>query len=455
MTIENARIFCFSRTDGLQKRIQRLFNENNVVVDFDADLQSIFNYFRSNYYDVLIIDSSARGIELRNCLNTVKKIVSTSAATKILLLVDTHDVGKAIATLKEGVYQYAKLPVKDEELKMLIKTAVEMKSSTVGKQELLDNSVDDRLGELIGSSRQMQRVYQRVRQAAASSAIPVLLLGETGTGKDLVAQTIHQLSDRKNGPYVPINLGALPSELVASELFGHERGSFTGAVRQHKGVFESGRDGTIFLDEIEAISEKIQVSLLRLLEQKTFRRLGGKETYDTNARIVAASNANLDELVRNGYFRQDLYYRLDVFRVDLPALQERQEDIPLLSQEFLAKFGLAYKKENLKLSPECIQIFQEYEWPGNIRELKNVIQRAAIICECDEILPEHLPPKFRKTKKDRPTVEFEIGTPLDLVEREMIVSALALSNNNRTRAAEMLGISRRAIYNKLKKHNIE
>lgn len=451
-----ANIFCFSRTDHLQKRIQRLLSKNmHVIVDHESNLQSIFTHFQNNIYDVLIIDSSACGNELSNCLNTIKKVVSSSAATKILLLIQPSEADVAIATLKAGVYQYAKLPVKDEELKMLIETAVEMKSAIIGTHNSSDSPMNDRLGELIGISRQMQRVYQRLRQAATSSAIPVLLLGETGTGKDLVAQTIHQLSDRKNGPYVPINLGALPSELVASELFGHEKGAYTGAVKQHKGVFESGREGTIFLDEIEAISEKIQVSLLRLLEQKKFRRLGGKATFDTNARIIAASNANLDELVQNGYFRQDLYYRLDVFRIDLPALSERQEDIPLLSQEFLAKFGLAYKKEHLKLSPECIQIFQDYDWPGNIRELKNVIQRAAIICECDEILPEHLPPKFRKATKDRPTVEFEIGTPLDKVEREMIMRALAISNNNRTRAAELLGISRRAIYNKLKKHAIE
>ncbi|MBD3288230.1 AAA domain-containing protein [candidate division KSB1 bacterium] len=455
MTLESAKIFCFSETEDLPKRIRKLIDSDKVNVDFDRDLQSLFKYFKNSTYDVLIVESSACNNDLPTCLKLVKNIVATSAATKIILLVAPSEVDGAIAALKEGAYQYAKLPVKDEELKMLIETAIEM-NSFIGAQKAPSNkSGNDRLGELIGSSSQMQRVYQRARQAAASSEIPVLLLGETGTGKDMVAQTIHQLSDRKEGPYVPVNLGALPSELVASELFGHEKGSFTGAVKQHKGVFESGRDGTIFLDEIEAISEKIQVSLLRLLEQKKFRRLGGKETYDTNARIIAASNANLDELVQNGYFRQDLYYRLDVFRIDLPPLHERREDISLLSNEFLSKFSQAYKKVNMKLSPECIHIFQRYDWPGNIRELKNVIQRAAIICECDEILPEHLPPKFRKSKKERPTVEFEIGTPLDKVEREMIIRALTLANDNRTRAAELLGISRRAIYNKLKKHNID
>jgi transcriptional regulator with PAS, ATPase and Fis domain len=281
-----------------------------------------------------------------------------------------------------------------------------------------------------------------------------LLVGETGTGKDLAALTIHRQSEREHLPYLPVNLGSLPRELVASELFGHERGSFTGASKQHLGVFERGSTGTVFLDEIDAIDEKVQISLLRLLEQKKFTRLGGKKMIRTDARVIVASNEDLEELVRKGNFREDLYFRLDIFRITMPPLRDRIEDIPVLTEKFLAVFNRAYQKNIQDIEPECLSQLQDWEWPGNVRELKNVLQRAVLLSEGKKLLMQHLPVRFQKVKEMPHTISLNIGTPLNEMEKEIIKKTLVLAQDNRTQAARLLGITRRALYNKLKKHGL-
>ncbi len=310
--------------------------------------------------------------------------------------------------------------------------------------------------QIIGQSLPMQNLQKQILQAAASD-IPVFLIGETGTGKDLVAQAIHQSGKRQSSPYVPVNLSALPTQLVASELFGHEKGAFTGALKQHRGKFEQAHDGTIFLDEIDSVDERVQVSLLRIIEQKKFHRLGGKRSITSNARIIAATNADADDLLEGAHFRDDLFYRLDVFRITLAPLRKRHGDIPLLVDNFIQKFNPAVNKSITKISGECTEILAKYDWPGNVRELKNVIQRAMLVCPGATIQIEHLPPRFRNPDSDidNPKITFTVGTPLEEVERQMILKALSVSGNNRTKAAQLLGISRRAIYNKLKKHNID
>ncbi|MEJ2055505.1 MAG: sigma-54 dependent transcriptional regulator, partial [Calditrichaceae bacterium] len=283
---------------------------------------------------------------------------------------------------------------------------------------------------------------------------PVLLLGETGTGKDLAAQAIHSLSNKEDGPYVPVNLGSLPSELVASELFGHEKGAFTGAFKQQKGVFETASEGTVFLDEIESIGHKVQTSLLRIVEQKKFNRLGGRRAIRTNARLIAASNENLDDLVAHGRFREDLYYRLDVFRITLPPLRERTSDIPLIAEEYIAKFSQELNKNIIRINPNCMNTLEDYDWPGNVRELINIIQRAVLICDSEEINESHLPLRLQQEKTDPARLSVEIGTSLNNVEKQLIQKTLSHTQNNRKKAAELLGITRRALYNKLSKHNI-
>ena len=311
-----------------------------------------------------------------------------------------------------------------------------------------------KFGPLSGRSSAIRRVFKQIKKAA-SVDIPILIQGETGTGKELVGRTIHQLSGYADGPYIPINLGAVPSEIVASELFGHERGAFTGAAVQQRGKFEHAQNGTLFLDEIESIDEKIQVTLLRVLEQRKFYRLGGKRRISTNARITAASNENLRELVDQGSFREDLFYRLDIFPIQLPPLRKRQEDIPVLVAEFIVKYNQMFKKEITAVDPECLYMLQEYDWPGNIRELKNVVQRAILLCDGPELRIEHLPSRVRSHQSALPVVSFKVGTPLEDMERSMILYTLELVENNRTEAANLLGISRRALYNRLSKYHIQ
>ncbi|MCF7854634.1 MAG: sigma-54 dependent transcriptional regulator [Candidatus Pacebacteria bacterium] len=310
-----------------------------------------------------------------------------------------------------------------------------------------------RFERMIGQSSEIKIVFARIRQAAATD-VPVLILGETGTGKDLVAKAIHSRSKRADGVYIPVHLGAVPANLVASELFGHEKGVFTGATETRQGKFELGNGGTVFLDEIGTISERVQISLLRLLEQHKFHRLGGQDTFTTDVRLIAASNADLYEAVQKGTFREDLYYRLDVFRIDLPPLRQRRQDIELLVRSFLKSYCKSFGKAIKDIPVDALSLLQNYHWPGNIRELKNVIQRAVLVCEGDALQPRHLPPRFHTKDSSQENIVFKVGTTLAEMEQRMIRKVLMVTGNNRKKSAELLGISRRTLYNKLEKYGL-
>jgi len=453
MKQDQFKFLVVSEDNGLPKRVRGLFQDKRFEISHEADLEMLEQLLRSETYQIILLTSSVCRDKEARISKVLDEIKSRSPATQILFLVDAEHVNVAISSLKLGTYHYAKLPVSDEELQLLFETALEMRP-TLHADAGGNRKGEERFEQLVGSSDAMQQVYRQIEQAAVTE-IPILIVGETGTGKDLTAQAIHRRSERSEGPYIPVNLGALPQDLVASELFGHDKGAFTGATNEHKGIFEQGEHGTVFLDEIDTVDEKVQVSLLRLIEQKKFHRLGGRKAIRSNARLIAASNVNLEELVRSGAFREDLFYRLDVFRIAMPPLRQRREDISLLITDFLGRFNQSFKKNVRRISPDATRLLEEYDWPGNVRELKNVIQRAVLVCEGDVILPKHLTTRFQERKPRPSVIEFEIGTPLEEVEREMVLRALSLADNNRKRAAELLGISRRAIYNKLRKHNID
>lgn len=436
----------------LQKRINKLLKNYKIKTESERNLKNFSNQLNLQTYDIAIITNTAIEKNNKELINALKKISDKSPKTQILFFVEEQEIGLASEALKAGTYHYAKLPVNDKELKLLIETAIEQQPRIMDASQITLES-RNRLGEIIGNSSSMQKVYDQIIQAAQTD-IPVLILGETGTGKDMAAHAIHRMSKRIDNPYLPVNLGALPAQLVASELFGHEKGSFTGALQQHKGVFEQGSKGTIFLDEIDSIDEQVQISLLRVLEQKKFKRLGGSRSINSDARILAATNENLDNLVESGVFRIDLFYRLDVFRITLPALRERANDIPLLADEMIIKYSKMYHKNITSISQESIDVLMNYDWAGNVRELKNVIQRAVLVCNDEELHVDHLPPRFHHEAIQTPSISFKLGTSLDEVEREMVLQALAATDNNRKEAAKLLGISRRAIYNKLHKHNL-
>jgi transcriptional regulator with PAS, ATPase and Fis domain len=312
---------------------------------------------------------------------------------------------------------------------------------------------------IISISLPMRAVLRRIIEAAAVD-IPVLITGETGTGKDLVAASIHKRSQRGDKPYVPVNTGAMASELIASEIFGHEKGAFTGASEARAGIFEQAHGGTVFLDEIATMDEKTQVSLLRVLEEKIFHRVGGSKNIAADVRIIAATNEDLEKRVAEKRFRSDLFYRLNVFHISLPPLRDRPGAVTALTDHFLSHFAAVYGKEIDKVSPEAYRLLRRYSWPGNVRELKNVIQTAVLVLEGKEFTPEFIPQRIKdavvggREDSGDPVCSFRFGTTLEAVERELVRLTLEHVRGNKQLAAKTLGISRRSLYNKLKRHNL-
>ena len=359
---EQIRLLIFEKSTSIKKQVKRVLSEKIEHLESCKDLSVFQRKIEKTNYNLILITTERLRQNKISTLKAIRDLLSKNPTNQVIILAEKSDITIAMESIKAGSYQYAVLPVPDDELTLLLNTALETKPSVI--EEYRKPKQQDRLLEIIGSSNSMQIVYEQIKQAA-SSHIPVLILGETGTGKDLVAQTIHRLSKLHENPYLPVNLGALPSELIASELFGHEQGSFTGALNQHTGVFEQAKEGTVFLDEIDSIDEKVQVSLLRLLENNKFKRLGGRKLVTTNSRLIAASNENLEELVDKGSFRSDLYYRLDVFRITLPALRDRKSDIAIIANELILKYSRMYKKRITAISNEALESLMNSNWPGN------------------------------------------------------------------------------------------
>jgi DNA-binding NtrC family response regulator len=443
-----------AREPDWARRLESLLPAAEVRVSWERSAASALERFESEDFAVLVLAGAILKVEEFSVSDLLEALEAQSGSTRVIVLVDAEDLDIAMSALQAGSYAYGRLPISDDELQMLVRTALAASPAGPSNDSPAKNRPVSRLDELLGRSNAMQTLYEELRKAA-SSEIPVLLVGETGTGKEMAAQAIHRLSERREEPYLPVHLGAMPPELVASELFGHEKGAFTGALERRRGLFERARRGTVFLDEISTLDARTQVSLLRLLEQHEFTRLGGVAPIKTRARLIAASNEDLRLAIEEGRFREDLFYRLDVFRIVIPPLRERTGDIPLLVRAFANRFSDVYQKNVLEITPDFVALLESYPWPGNVRELKNVIQRAVLVCEGPALRPEHLPPRFRRQVDVRPKITFTVGTPLEEVEREMVVAALALADNNRTRAAELLGISRRALYNKFRRHNLQ
>lgn len=321
------------------------------------------------------------------------------------------------------------------------------------ENELLRRQLQDRgaFGELVGISESMRQVYALIEQVASSSA-SVLITGESGTGKELVARSIHRLSPRKDQPFVAINCSAIPETLMESELFGHEKGAFTGAASRRQGCFELANNGTLLLDEIAEMPPLLQSKLLRVIEERSIRRLGSRQELSVDVRILAATNRDPEESVHTGKFRGDLLYRLNVIRIHLPPLKDRIEDLPLLAQHLITQLAAKHNRPARFLSAAALSVLQYHPWPGNVRELRNVIERAVVICSGEQIERHHFAPypidqRERLRKED--TISFPVGTPLEEVERQMILRTLTKTNNNKTRAAELLGISLKTLHNKL------
>jgi len=447
------KIICVDEGRGLARQVMDSFGKAAIELAYERSIDEVVDRFERETFDLMLFSSSVARRQPDDALEILELISAKCPGTPILFFAHPGRLKMAHQALRAGAFHYSRLPVSDQELKLLIETALE-KRPQVGLNLLLRSEVEKTTFEsMVGRSPAMQQVYRQIRQAAATD-IPVLLSGETGTGKELAAKAIHELSPRAQGPCIPVHIGSLPADLVASELFGHEPGAFTGAQGGRKGCFEEADGGTVFLDEIATIDEKMQVSLLRLLETSQFNPIGGNECRSVDARVIAASNADLQEEVRLGRFREDLYYRLDVLHVTLPPLRERHGDIHLLVDHFLKDACDNFRKMIRGVSPDFSSCLEAYPWPGNVRELKNVIQRAVVNCPGDILETAQLPRRLLHLENDDVTMTVKVGTSIATVEKELIRRTMEFTQGNRTRASQVLGISRRALYNKIKRYQI-
>ena len=352
----------------------------------------------------------------------------------------------------ESVYYYFEKPIDPARLRLVLDHAVDL-ALTKRENELLRRQLQDRgaYGELVGNSDSIRRIYTLIEQVAPSSA-SVLITGESGTGKELVARTIHKRSPRHDKPFIAINCSAIPDTLMESELFGHEKGAFTGAASRRQGCFELADTGTLLLDEIGEMPALLQAKLLRVIEERAVRRLGGRREIEVDVRLLAATNRQPQQAVAEGKLREDLLYRLNVFSIHLPSLAERKEDLPLLSQHLVTQLAQKHGRPARFLSPSALNALQFHAWPGNVRELRNVIERAVIICSGEQIERHHFAPypiEQRERLRDEDTLSVPVGTPLAEVQRQMIMRTLVKTRNNKKRAAELLGISLKTLHNKL------
>ena len=384
-------------------------------------------------------------------LDLLKALQDQLDDLSFVMLTAQGTVETAVEAIKIGAYDYLTKPVDPRRLRILLEKVVERRD-TLREVQALRRQLRDRgsFGRLVGNSPAVRRIYRTIEQAAPTAA-SVLVWGESGTGKELVAQTIHQLSPRAGFPFVPINCAAIPETLLESELFGHERGAFTGAFERRQGCFELAHRGTILLDEIAEMTPATQVKLLRVLQERSFRRLGGRQEIAVDVRVIAATNQDPLQAVEKGNLRQDLYYRLNVFAIELPPLRDRRDDIGLLVQSFLGEFNERNGKSVRAVDPAAMRILEQYAWPGNIRELRNVIERATILAPGEFIEPGHLPPAlFRPpAEAEAPLAVLSPGMTVDEAETRLIRMTLEHTRNNKTRAAEILGISLKTLHNKL------
>ncbi len=389
-------------------------------------------------------------------MELVERLAELAQSVAVVMVTAQKATETAFHAGRLGVQDYIEKPIDFRRLRSILTNIGEIVEART-ENEALRRRLRDKgaLGRLVGASSAMQEIFHLIEQVAPSTA-SVLITGSSGTGKELVARTIHDLSPRRNKPFVPINCAAIPETLIESEIFGHEKGAFTGAVERRTGCFELAEGGTLLLDEIGEMPIGTQAKLLRVLEDHKLRRLGSKVETSVDVRVLAATNKIPDEAVADGHLREDLYYRLNVFNINMPSLREHKEDIRELVKSLVADMNEKHGRKVADVSEAVLNIFQAYSWPGNVRELRNTLERAVIVCEGGLIESKHLPPGFGQSVKpvvnDPDAVHLEVGTTVEEAEKLLILKTLHSTNNNKTRAAEILGISLKTLHNKLKEY---
>jgi len=405
--------------------------------------------------DVMLTDLRMPGMDGLDLMTMAHKI---SPQTQTIMLTAYGTVESAVEAMKRGAFNYLTKPVNLDNLELLVKQAIEARDLQAENLELR-RRLEEKYGfeKILGGSAPMQRVFQSVRQLAPSKA-NVLILGESGTGKELIANAIHANSPRRAGPFVPVHCAALAKTLLESELFGHEKGAFTGAIASKPGKLERADGGTLFLDEISEIDLDIQVKLLRVLETWQFERVGGLKSIRVDARLIAATNRDLEARVRSGAFREDLFYRLNVVSITVPPLRERREDIPILVEAFVAEFAAANRRKVSGIAPEALDALVAYQWPGNVRELRNVLESLVVLAQSPQITLDMLPAQFKAAAPSGAAAAGSVllppGTSLHDAERLLIDETLRKTGGNVSQAATLLGISRRTLHRKINEFGI-
>ncbi len=435
----------------------KMILKNDYEVFLAKNAEEAFLQVKAHSPDVILLDIILPDLD---GLRVLEKIKQSDPDMIVIMITATKTVKTAVEAMKLGAYDYVTKPFDVDELRLIISRSLSTKAleqEVKFRREEMDKSFD--FGNIIGKSKSMKEIFKVVKQIADSRST-ALIMGESGTGKELISRAIHYNSNRRNFPFVTINCAAIPETLIESELFGHEKGAFTNAIEKKLGRFEVAHQGTLFLDEIGELSLATQAKILRFLEEKEFNRVGGSKTIKVDVRLITATNKDLNQMIKKGSFREDLYYRINVVPIVIPPLRERKEDIPLLIDHFISKFDVENNKNVKGITKEALELMMQYEWPGNIRELENLIERVIALTSNESIQLNELPLSFKNIPKINGLKESVLNGKVSFVqaeeefEREVILDALKKTNYIQSHAAEILGISRRILKYKMDKLGI-
>ena len=446
------RVLACDDEPAILESLSAILADEGYEVDTASGGEQAWQKLRKNAYAILLVDLMLPGMDGLEILSSLRE---ARIPTEVIIITGQGSVATATQAMREGAYDYLTKPLDLSRLLSILPKAVERYEILRSNQELKRRLEKlSRFEDLIGESAEMREIYRLV-EAVADTDATVFLQGESGTGKELVARAIHNRSSRRDGEFVPINCGALPRDIIENELFGHVKGAFTGSIAEKSGSLELAQGGTVFLDEIAELEPDLQVKILRVLEDKQFRRLGGRESIELDVRFVAATNTDVRQAMEEKRFREDLYYRLSVVEIHLPPLRSRLGDILLLAEEFLKQFGEKYDKNVRGFDPKVAKAFQEYSWPGNVRELKNVVERAVVLTGSERIGIGDLPGRVGGPVSSGSALTLPIGDTMENYERRIIYRTLEHTDNNKTQAAKILGVSLKTLHNKLNRYEKE
>jgi DNA-binding NtrC family response regulator len=440
----NAKLLIADDERHIAEGLQMLLEEEGYSAETATDGEEAWLKIQAGDYGLVLADLKMPKVD---GLELFARMRSESIDSEIIFITGKGTVADAVEAMKNGAYDYLTKPLDLDRLKALIPKALDkyqVKTANRQLQRRLESLT--RFGEMLGQSEEMREIYTII-EAVAPSTASVLIIGESGTGKELVARAMHSKSHRAKGPFIALNCGAFPREILENELFGHEKGAFTGAINEKPGAFEMADGGTLFLDEVAEMEADIQVKFLRALEQHAFRRLGGKKEIEVDIRVVAATNKNVQEALRDGHLREDLYHRLAVIPVYLPPLHERGGDVLLLAEEFLHRFSKEQNKNIETFSEGAIEYLETYRWPGNVRELKNAIERAVILAKSDRIEVSDLQP--RHLTLDEREVHISVGTSLEEAQRQLLLKTFAFAGGDHKKTSKILGLTEKELKTKL------